>query len=42
MIANPRPRRPETAPALALEKALLRFDPCASPATLTELATVLM
>lgn len=34
--------RPESVPALALEKALLRFDPCVSSATLAELETVLM
>lgn len=34
--------RPQSVPALALEKALLQFDVCASHATLQELETVLM
>lgn len=34
--------RPESVPALALEKALLQFEICASDETLTELETVLM
>ena len=34
--------RPQSAPALALEKALLHFDVCASEETLAELTTVLM
>ena len=34
--------RPQSVPALALEKALLQFDVCASLATLQELETVLM
>jgi len=34
--------RPESVPALALEKALLQFEVCASEATLAELETVLM
>ena len=34
--------RPQSIPALALEKALLHFDVCVSEATLTELATVLL
>lgn len=33
--------RPESVPALALEKAFLQFDVCASAATLAELETVL-
>lgn len=33
---------PESIPALALEKALLHFEPCASAATLAELECVLM
>lgn len=33
--------RPDSVPALALEKALLQFDVCISHATLTELETVL-
>jgi len=34
--------RPESVPALALEKALLQFEICASDETLAELETVLM
>ena len=34
--------RPQSIPALALEKALLHFDVCVSEATLTELSTVLL
>jgi putative PIN family toxin of toxin-antitoxin system len=34
--------RPESIPALALEKALLHFEVCASEETLTELSTVLL
>jgi len=34
--------RPESVPALALEKALLQFEVCASDETLEELETVLM
>lgn len=34
--------RPESVPALALEKALLQFDVCVSDETLRELATVLL
>ena len=34
--------RPESVPALALEKALLQFDVCVSEETLTELETVLL
>lgn len=34
--------RPESVPALALEKALLQFEVCASEETLAELETVLM
>ncbi len=34
--------RPESVPALALEKALLHFEVCACEATLAELETVLM
>jgi uncharacterized protein len=34
--------RPESVPALALEKALLQFEICASNETLAELETVLM
>lgn len=34
--------RPESIPALALEKALLQFEVCASDETLAELETVLM
>ena len=34
--------RPESIPALALEKALLHFEICASEETLTELSTVLL
>lgn len=34
--------RPDSVPALALEKALLHFDVCASDETLAELETVLM
>lgn len=34
--------RPQSIPALALEKALLRFDVCVSAETLMELATVLL
>ncbi|WP_165742279.1 PIN domain-containing protein [Candidatus Thiosymbion oneisti] len=34
--------RPESVPALALEKALLQFKICASDETLAELETVLM
>lgn len=34
--------RPESIPALALEKALLMFDVCASAATIAELEAVLM
>ena len=33
--------RPQSVPALALERALLHFDVCASPATFAELQTVL-
>ncbi|WP_201091029.1 putative toxin-antitoxin system toxin component, PIN family [Thiocystis minor] len=34
--------RPESVPALALEKAFFQFDVCASPATLAELESVLL
>ena len=34
--------RPESIPALAVEKALLLFEVCVSPETLTELETVLL
>jgi putative PIN family toxin of toxin-antitoxin system len=34
--------RPESVPALALEKALLQFEICASDETMAELETVLM
>ena len=34
--------RPQSVPALALERALLHFDVCASPATFAEVQTVLL
>ena len=34
--------RPQSVPALALERALLHYDVCASPATFAELQSVLM
>ncbi|MDP2817175.1 MAG: putative toxin-antitoxin system toxin component, PIN family [Polaromonas sp.] len=34
--------RPQSVPALALERALLHYDVCASPATFEELKTVLL
>ena len=34
--------RPDSVPALAFEKALLQFEPCASEETLSELAQVLL